>query len=898
MKLFTKIKKIYIILPLILFCVFFVIPKISSANEELSLNAFQVKVANNPTVYYLDYSRKIKKAYLSEESFLSYGNKWSDVVEISQNELNNWRNAYLIKVDNNKTVYYINGVNKAIIKNEKEFTKNGFKWEDIIVVNEIDLSSYTLINFDLMFKKDNSGRLLINICETSPESYFIPLNTKDNLVAVFNFKAEESIVEIKNLSIKLNGVFDNQIIKNIRLVDENIENYEVLASISNRIINFSLYSNPIVIPVGQEKKIKIFVDLGYYENIENNTFWLNLEDSDFINTEAKILANFPLESNVMELIDAENLLGEVEIEQTAVIDESNVAIIGNTDRILAKYKISEISKNENIVIKELIFKNLGSARGSDISNFKLKNNNGEIVAQVNRMDDNKIKFVINDCMVNKNNFDYFTVYGNTIGGEGETIQLRLDKIKILGENFGFSLPVGIVNIEEIIIIKREMLGVISMELKSSKKVFSEQSGTMIGLFEIRSDNQNIALENLEISLSKSISSPSLEETIFLINYITGETISSTNNNNFGNIPITLELNDMNLKAKNEIYLALVTEISTNIKNGDYYKATLNTITYQAENGVYYSDEVNIGGEILTISRSSLYVYDNDSVGESSCIKGQKKVKIASFVLEASAGYDAKINSITFSKGNTSGSVTYDNGFSNMSLYIGSSKVGSTIQRPYSDSWTFNDFNYKLRSGRRVDVKIFIDIDKDLNVSETKLKISELVAFSYDSNIKSNVFGLNTNSYKTVFGNVKSEINSIAGGSVFVGENNNFISSFKVKNSGDDDLRLKYLTINTSSDGFSYSLGYSNLKIVRKDNGRRVGSRLSRPVAGANRIRLNNHRIEVGEEIIFEVYVDAGFNVPTGSFQMYLSDFEIEGYISDIESQINKNITDNVTVTVN
>lgn len=859
----------------------------------------QIKTINNSAVYYLDHNAGMKKAYINEAAYLSYGNKWSDVQIVSQEELDKWTDVHLIKTSASPAVYYINGSKKALIINEQEFVNNGFDWNDIIIANDTDLASYILSDFDSIFSQIcNSGEVAVELSESNPAGYFVSLNTKDNLAAVFNFKANKNAVEITSLSFKLKGVFNNEVIKKIYLTDENEQEWEFIASINNKIASFNLSSNPLVISSGQEKEISIFMDLGYCEDVVNQTFRLSLDEADYINTEAEIAGDFPIESNSMELIDGTNVLAQVEAEQQTAVSEGAEAVIGNTDQLLVKYKISEISNNENILIKELIFVNSGTVRNSEMNSFELRNDNNEIIAQANEMDGNKIKFKLDNYKIDNRSYDYFMVFGDIISGENKTIRLRLDEIKVLGENFSFSLPVEITNIEETITIKREMLGVIAMELKSNDKVFTEQAGTIIGLFQVRSDNQNVVLENLEMSLVKSCSAPGLTETVFLINYETGEALSSINGGDLDSGPIILGLNNIELEAKDELSLALVAEMPADAESGDAYKITLNKIIYQAENKIYYSDEINARGESLTVSRSNLYIYDNDEIGESLYIKGQKKIKVASFIFESAAGEDVKISSITLVKGDTSGSVTYDNGFSNMKLYIGSSKKGEIIKKPYSGSWTFNGFNYKLKSGKRVEVKIYVDIDKDLKISETQLAVADLAAFGYNSNIKTGIFGLNANSYKTVFGKAGAEISSIAGGSVLAGEDNNCVASFTIKNSGDENLKLKYLTVNTSNDGFSHSLGYDNLRIIKQESSKRVGHRISKPVAGANRINLRGYKIGVGQEVAFDVYVNADENVPTGSFQIYFSVLEAEGEISDIEVVVDGQPTDSVAVTVN
>jgi len=185
----------------------------------------------------------------------------------------------------------------------------------------------------------------------------------------------------------------------------------------------------------------------------------------------------------------------------------------------------------------------------------------------------------------------------------------------------------------------------------------------------------------------------------------------------------------------------------------------------------------------------------------------------------------------------------------------------------------------------------------MGVSEVKLIISDLVATDYDNGVKTEISGLNTASHKTILGEVRAEISVLSGGQVAIGEEDNLVASFKIENTGAETLRLKYLTVNTTSEGFSYSLGYSNLRIVNNENAKKVGSRISKPVSSANKLKLGSYKIEAGQEIIFDVYVDADEDVPVGNFQVYFSDLVAQGKSSKVEAAVSDNQTGKVTVSV-
>lgn len=895
-KYFANIRKAIILLLVFAFLLF---PFANSADavKGISEEIKQVKTADSPTVYYLDHERGMKKAYISGQAYLAYGNKWSDIKIISRSELDKWPDIYLVKTYGDPRVYYIGGGKKYLIKSEQEFIDLGFDWGQIVTIHQTDLDSYkTVVSIDEIGLAHDK-QLAVKLDGLNPAGADMPVNTKDNLAAVFNFKSRDKIVEIYGVAFKLKGVFNSAILNKVYLADGD---GAILAaqysSLDQKKAAFNFGNSPLTIYPGQERRIKVFVNLADCANCQNHTLQITINELSDIEANTGVDGSFPLEANVFKLVYAGDVFGRVKAEENSTGNQE--AVIGSTDEIIGKFTIYETSNKEDAFIKELSFKNKGSASRSDLANFKIKDERNQIIAQAGGIGaDNMVIFKINDYKIGKNSKKIFTVLADIAGGEGKTVNFQLDAIKAVGAEYGYTINENIVNLDETLKITRKYLGVIAKDLKAGKKVFAEQSGTIIGVFEIRNNNQEIILENIDFRLEKSSGAPDLSVPVYLIDYETGEVLNSFSGSKFAEGSANANMNNQKLNAKEALTIALIADMSEKAGEGDYYTVVLEKINYRSENRLYYSDYVSVRGAKLAVSRSNVYIYPNEDIGELSYTKGQEKVKIASFIVEAASGDDAVINSVTLSRGNASGVISYDNGFSNMKAYINGRKSKNTIEKPFSGSYTFEGFNYKIKAGSRAEIKIYADTEKDLKVSETRLKITDLTATGYKSNIPAAVSGLGADSYKSVVSAAEAEITALAGGRVIPGESHNFAASFKVKNSGDEDLTLQSLIISTSNDGFSYSLGYKNLKIYDSKSGKTAGS-LSKPVAGANKVSFRNYKINAGEEAVFEVYVDAGEDVSAETFQVYFRELKAKGRKSKIEADVQGDPTQGVTVAVN
>jgi len=901
MKLAIRLMTANLIIRLVILTAFsgvvLVSPIAVNASNAVNITVNQVKTADSPVVYYLDHKLNKKKAYLNEAAFLSYGNHWSDVRIISSDQLNEFSNINLIKTASDPAVYYINAGKKALITSAEDFLASGFKWSDIVIVSQTDLNSYALTEFKVgggVNDNYSGGNLTIKLDEATPKSTTLAANTSDNLVAVFNFKAEQKPVAVNGLTLSLNGVFNIDNFKKIYLTNEAGSVYDYLPSLENRQAIFNFNNDPIILQPGQESKIKVFVNLKDWSTSQFQ-FDLSLASSSDIKTQSQIIGNFPLKTGTFKLVDASSVLGQVLVTEKS-LNLSEVGV-GSTGQALYKFTISETSRNEDLILRDIAINNRGTSGKTGLSNFIIKNEKNSNLASVKAVDsEGVIRLRFNNYKIAKGESETFTLSGDVTSGAGKNINLNFKAIKISGAANGFNLNPTSTTLDQVITITRQSIRVLSKNLKETKDVFAEQAGTLIGVFEIRNANLRISLESLYLSLSKGAETANLSKPVYLVNYNTGVVLGSVSGANLSVSQAVINPASLNLNPNETLALALVTEIPKDVKNGDNYQITLNKIVYRLQSGEIYEDETNVAGEKLSIGKARLFVYANDDASQLSYTKGEKNVKIASFFLEASAGGDAVISSLNLSRIDTSPSVSYVNGFSNLRAVIGSQK-SSVIAKPSEGEIIFSGLNYRVKAGNRIEIKIYVDTEIDLKTSSVNLALNGLNATAYGSNLPANTIGLGAVSSPAVFQTVSAEISDTDEGLILPDEKNNLAGSFTVKNTGGETLRLSSLVLNTSGAGFSYSLGYSNLAIKERETGRSVGGKIAKPVAGANKISLGNYKINAGEEKVFDIFIDASASIPETGFPIYLSDLQATGDKSKIKANIAGDPTTNIVVAI-
>lgn len=100
-----------------------------------------VKTAESPTVYYLTESG-MKRPFVSPEAFLSYDNKWSDIITISDAHLAFFSENNLIRKWEDEKVYKIENGKKRWIKTVEAFNSLGLDWSKIAPVSPTELEAY------------------------------------------------------------------------------------------------------------------------------------------------------------------------------------------------------------------------------------------------------------------------------------------------------------------------------------------------------------------------------------------------------------------------------------------------------------------------------------------------------------------------------------------------------------------------------------------------------------------------------------------------------------------------------------------------------------------------------------------------------------------------------------
>lgn len=919
MNLFKNISKKIFVISLLLAVLFSFIPLSNASSVDvIDASVKQAKTANDSTVYYLDHARGMKKAYVSETAFLSYGNQWSDIRVVSESELERWPDVRLVKASGESAIYFIKDGEKYLIKNEEEFTGYEFKWDEVVAINKIDLDSYKTTDSNKIISSGNSGlfgggndaSLNVQISETSPATKYIPTGSVNNLTSVLRFANTAGEVEINSLTLSLDGVVDSSIINKVYVEDANGSIYGYQATFSNRKAYINFGNEPIVVYANEVRDMFVKVDLNNATGVEGQSFSIGIKDYTDINANASVYGVFPVMGNSHKLVEGQRYLGRVEVSHVILSTIAKDINIGAQREAITSFSIAETSGIEDVTIQSITMSNSGDSYPEDIKNIRLYTSKGKLVAE-SQMYDNEVVFDLNNYSLLKNHSETFVVKVDIMSGDGRSVKLIIKEvgdIKVkssLGEygiNVQGSFPIGSLcgNTCDSINIKHQPVFATTKNLSKDKlNIYADQSDAVIGLFEIRNDSSDITVKSITASVVTSSGAPALDKEIKIINNDTGHEIATVDGGKITNNHQEVSFFNYQIAPNDTIEVAFITHIPDTAVSGNAYRVYIESINYEASGGgnQLLSDAVKIDGQNRQVVTPGIYIFAGSFKEKDVAVAGDEKVKLASFKLEATSDETVKINSITITNVYGYTNVDYLNGFTNLALYKGSSKISEVIANPNSNFYTFGDVNLKISAGKSVEFSV--KADASVNVAgEIKIAIDNIMAKGYKSKAPVVVSNQSVSSQSVVFGKTTLNVEAIAGGIVNK-EKYNLIASFNFTNNSPEAIKLKYATVVTNGcyGGFTATNGFSSLRFGYEDNGKvkYIGSNISKPVAESNRLSFSSYKLNAGEIKTINLYVNSKDSLSDCELSLHLKDIEAYGYYSKVKAVMSANETANVNV---
>jgi len=434
--------------------------------------AVQVKTASSPTVYFLSQKYHLKKSYINATAYLSYGNNWSDIKTVSASALADWPEARLFRGVGTPQIYYIKGSDKALIVSPSDLVKFGLTGVPVLDVSLTDLAQYQPVSYaQIGLTASSSGQpsnssgsnssgssslntqagisLISDPIVTANNNALVP-GTKLNVLGIFHFSAPQTAT-VTSMTLDLKGVYDSAVVNTITATDGSGNNLDANINWSSSDHTITVqFRPPLQLAANSEKTVQILADLNTCDSNDcnNQTMYLNLATAASVQASLPVSASWPLKSSQFTLVSASGVLGQVTAQSLSLATGSAITSGGN--RLIGKFAVSETSGNEDIIVKQIIFHNAGSANLNDWQNFSL-NENGQTVARASQVDSNgRIVFDINYLRIPANSTADLDVTAELLStyNPQDTYDLQMQSLTAVGNTYNMALVPTINNLNE------------------------------------------------------------------------------------------------------------------------------------------------------------------------------------------------------------------------------------------------------------------------------------------------------------------------------------------------------------------------------------------------------------------------------------------------------------------
>lgn len=411
-------------------------------------NVRQVKTADSPVVYFLDHKNHFKKTYVNETSYLNYGNRWSDIKIVSAEELNAWPEVKLIKTASSPMIYYIKDKKKTVISNLDDLKDFNLFGEPIITVSVVDLAQYELVSNGNLDLKPASSLLVFNDLVTNVSNNTYLTNTAGNLLGIFRFRSPVETATITSLTFKLRGLYNQTILDRGFVQDANNTNYEANVNVDkNNDQIIVTFSKPLELVPGAEKVVKVYLNLKSCSCL-NQTIRIELQKAADIASSLAATATWPLQGTTFNLVNSSNLLPSVKIEELSLA--TSTLIVSPTNRLIAKFKVTETSGYDDALVKKIVLKNSGSATKNDWEDFRLFKGE-QIISRVSTVNDERqIVFNLSYLRVSTSTPADLKVMASlkTDYNKEATLNLNVKELSATGKTQNVFLTPTITNLDE------------------------------------------------------------------------------------------------------------------------------------------------------------------------------------------------------------------------------------------------------------------------------------------------------------------------------------------------------------------------------------------------------------------------------------------------------------------
>ena len=594
-----------------------------------------------------------------------------------------------------------------------------------------------------------------------------------------------------------------------------------------------------------------------------------------------------------------NFTGQLNVEAITISDSTREIKAGARDQIITKFKLSETSGRQDILVNKIILTKQGDLSDQNLTQIDLVKDS-TIIKTAASLENGRVIFDLSKqpLVIKKNRSETLAVRGDFVAGDNQKLQLIIDQpsdIILSNQEFGFrflptaTFPVGnnSASFNQLMVKPSEGM-VFASSQENSKDFVAGATNVRLGKFTIKSNGLKLNFNGLALKVINDSGSHGLIDDITIKH--SQQTLARYPAIDFNNRQFNISFErDVEIGAQESYTFEIYGNIDPQADNSDTYQLAISNLRLETTDHQPYGQTWQMQSDVHGVKVSRASIAANENYSNLSLIAGMKKQMIGSFSLQVGAAEDLNLSGITLEDA-LNKQLASDRGYKTLYVAINRRIIGQ-LTDPLSSPQIITFKPYKLTKGQNYTLDIYADIGAEADGQQIQVKILDLNLIGRDSHANTHLQGLNSVAQLTTAkaSHLNFEIKPLSVTNLIAGDKAQTIGSFVITNDSAEKISLKELHLYEApaADEFSYNSGFRNLRLALADNHKKtVGRTISKPIIGGN--KLGNFSLNPGQSITLDVLIDSTPSAANRTINLMIQDIIATGQTSKQSPQIDNN----------
>lgn len=559
------------------------------------------------------------------------------------------------------------------------------------------------------------GSVTVSLASDNPAAANLADGSAYNNVLKLNLSANQA-TNVTGITLTKTGLIANTNITGVSVWDAQGNRHgDVMTSLtSDNKVTVSFGSNPIVVAAGGSESLLVKVNIATSANSGLVGFSVNAATDVMSN--GTIGGSFPVAGNQMAIVDGNASLGAFTVSGQSVGGSANQpastasgnANIGDVQKEIAKFRFTETSGNEDLQISRLTFYAAGTIQDSDLANISVYAPDGSLLGNGGSLSNRYItvKFATTYTVPKSTNRD-LSVKVDVVNGSTRNFNFHLQSdydMLVKGMTTGFYvLPTSFTDTTSTSAWFNMGSGTLTVNKTPSSpagNISAGASGIVLAKFDVKAVGENMELRKMGLGINRGNGSvlaltgnvtvrDAADGTVYLTVAASTAALytpAAAQNNLSSYIYLT---------ANQTKTLEVVGNISSSATSGNSYVVGIGNFYAKRASTLDFADNLpnstntSTAANQLTVNATSLTCNKDTAMGNVTRAPGATTV-IGQYICTAGVSEDVRLSNTNINFGLTTGMAA--NMFQNLSLWNGSTQLGSTVSTVASTS---NAFSFDL-----------------------------------------------------------------------------------------------------------------------------------------------------------------------------------------------------------